>query len=104
MLRAVPDMPPVRLQDLFSAVMVGYTANNIIPRSGEVLRPYVLARRVGVSSALVLASVIAERMVDVLQLAVFLVLAVMFLPELTAQALPQWIVGEGLRSLAVGGG
>ncbi|KXB98182.1 MAG: hypothetical protein AA908_01915 [Chlorobi bacterium NICIL-2] len=103
MLRAVPDMPPVRLRDLFSAVMVGYTANNIIPRSGEVLRPYVLARRVGVSSALVLASVIAERMVDVLQLAVFLVLAVIFLPELTAQALPQWIVGEGLRSLAVGG-
>ncbi|MFM8436880.1 MAG: lysylphosphatidylglycerol synthase domain-containing protein, partial [Candidatus Kapaibacterium sp.] len=36
---------PVSMFNLFSAVMVGYAANNILPRSGEVLRPFVLHRR-----------------------------------------------------------
>lgn len=101
MLRAVPGMPVVRLRDLFSAVMVGYTANNVIPRSGEVFRPYVLARRVGVSSAMILASVVAERAVDVFQLILFLLLALLFLPELSTQTLPHWVIGEGMRTMAL---
>lgn len=101
MLRSVPDMPSIRMRDLFSAVMVGYTANNIIPRSGEVIRPYVLARRVGIPTSVVFASVIAERAVDVLQLIIFLALGFLLLPNLHTQVLPQWVVNQAGRSLAL---
>lgn len=101
MLNAVSDLPRFALWDLFSAVMVGYVANNIIPRSGEVVRPYVLARRYRVPSALMLASVLAERIVDVLQLVLFLAAAILFLPAIVERALPGWIIGQGLQSLAI---
>jgi len=100
MLRAV-GIQPLPLWDLFSAVMVGYTANNIIPRSGELLRPYVLAKRHGISNALLIASVLAERLFDVIQLLVFLAAALLLLPQLVAGALPPWMLGEGMRSLAL---
>lgn len=101
MLNAVLDVPRFALWDLFSAVMVGYVANNIIPRSGEVARPYVLAQRYGLPSALVLASVLAERIVDVLQLILFLAAATLFLPTIIEHALPGWMIGQGLQSLAI---
>jgi len=101
MLRSVPDMPSIRMRDLFSAVMVGYTANNIIPRSGEVIRPYVLARRVGTPTSVVFASVIAERAVDVLQLIIFFALGFLLLPNLHTQVLPQWVVNQAGRLLAL---
>ncbi|MCS6999401.1 MAG: lysylphosphatidylglycerol synthase transmembrane domain-containing protein [Bacteroidota bacterium] len=101
MLRAVEGLPRLSLHDLFSAVMVGYVANNLVPRSGEVLRPYVLARRYRLSSALVLASVFAERSIDVLQLLFFLACALYLLPEIATHALPQWLIGEGARTLAL---
>jgi uncharacterized protein (TIRG00374 family) len=100
MLRAA-GVQPIGMLNLFSAVMVGYTANNIIPRSGELLRPYVLAKREGISGALLLASVVAERLFDVVQLLLFLALALVALPELVYGALPNWMLGEGMRSLAI---
>ncbi len=100
MLRAT-GVVPLPVLDLFSAVMVGYTANNILPRSGELLRPYVLAKRSGVSSATLLASVVAERLFDVLQLLLFLGGALLLLPDLVERVLPPWIIGQGVRSLAI---
>jgi len=34
---------------LFKAVMIGYAANSVTPRGGELLRPYVYAREEGIS-------------------------------------------------------
>lgn len=74
-----PVAPEVKLWDLFSAVMVGYAANNIIPRSGEILRPYVFSKRSGVAFATVGGSVVVERFIDVLNLLVFLGIAFVFI-------------------------
>ena len=51
--------------NLFSAVMVGYAVNNFTPRGGEIVRPYVLARREKCSKSSVLATIIVERVIDV---------------------------------------
>jgi len=52
--------------NLFSAVMAGYAVNNIIPRGGEFLRPWVFARRQKISFTSVFATIVVERFLDLL--------------------------------------
>jgi uncharacterized protein (TIRG00374 family) len=60
-----PIKKNVSTYNLFSAVMVGYAVNNFTPRGGEFVRPYVLARREKCSKTSVLATIIVERVIDV---------------------------------------
>lgn len=65
--------------NMFSAVMVGYAANNIIPRSGEVLRPIVYSKREDIALSTVIASVVVERFIDIINLLIFLSIALYFI-------------------------
>ncbi|HEY3382074.1 MAG TPA: lysylphosphatidylglycerol synthase transmembrane domain-containing protein [Vicinamibacterales bacterium] len=70
---------PTRFLNVFRATVMGFAASFLLPaRAGEFLRPYVLARREGLSATATFATVILERvfdMVTVLALfAVFLLL------------------------------
>jgi uncharacterized protein (TIRG00374 family) len=60
---------PVGLDSLFSATMIGFMANNVLPlRLGEFVRAWALARRESLSKTTVFATVIVERIVDMLTL------------------------------------
>jgi uncharacterized protein (TIRG00374 family) len=54
--------------DVYHAMMVGYLANLVLPRMGEVIRCSVLRRSSGVPVQVSLGTVIAERVIDVLML------------------------------------
>jgi hypothetical protein len=57
------------LHSLYSATMIGFMANNVLPfRLGEFVRAWALARRERCSTTMVLATVIVERVVDMLTL------------------------------------
>ncbi|MDW8225520.1 MAG: lysylphosphatidylglycerol synthase transmembrane domain-containing protein, partial [Bacteroidota bacterium] len=71
MLRAALERPP-KLGNAFSAVMIGYAVNALLPRAGELVRPYILSRRERMPLAMLLSSVIAERLVDVMTLVALL--------------------------------
>jgi uncharacterized protein (TIRG00374 family) len=59
----------VDLDSLFSATMIGFMANNVLPlRLGEFVRAWALARRENLSKTTVFATVIVERIVDMLTL------------------------------------
>ena len=58
------------LGDLFAAVMIGYMVNYAVPRAGELVRSAHLARRRQISNSGVLGTVVSERLIDVLFLAV----------------------------------
>ncbi len=59
----------LRIGSLFSATMIGFMANNVLPfRLGEFVRPWALARREGLSKTTLLATVVVERAVDMLTL------------------------------------
>ncbi len=60
----IPEGERIPLRDLFSATLVGYFASNVIPRSGELLRPYVLARRADRPVGGLLATIVFERLLD----------------------------------------
>jgi uncharacterized protein (TIRG00374 family) len=54
---------------LMSATMIGFMTNNVLPfRLGEFVRPWVLARRERCSMSMALATIVVERVVDMLAL------------------------------------
>jgi uncharacterized protein (TIRG00374 family) len=60
---------PVSYDSLYSATMIGFMANNLLPfRLGEFVRAWALARRERLSKTTVLATVVVERAVDMLTL------------------------------------
>ncbi|MEK7728106.1 MAG: lysylphosphatidylglycerol synthase transmembrane domain-containing protein, partial [candidate division KSB1 bacterium] len=82
-------MAPIKKIDtptLFSAVMIGYCANNIFPlRLGEILRPYALGKATGVSRMATFATIFVERLIDVLSLLLLLAVSLVF------HDYPEWI-------------
>jgi len=68
-------------QKLYSALMIGYMGNNVLPlRLGELLRAYALNRTTGISKSAGLATIVVERLVDIAGLLLFLIVAVIVSP------------------------
>src|SRR5207237_10002072 len=78
----------VKTSTLFRALVVGFTVNNLLPlRMGEVARAYLLARWAGVAYGATIASLVVERVLDGLSLAVLLLVALWLLPTAPAYLL-----------------
>ena len=81
----------VNTSTLFRALVVGFTVNNLLPlRMGEIARAYLLARWARVSYAATVASLLVERILDGLSLALLLLVALVLLPSAPAYL---WVVG-----------
>jgi uncharacterized protein (TIRG00374 family) len=75
--------------DSFSYYMIGYMANVLLPlRAGEVIRPYLFGQRKGVATSAVLATVVVERLFDILSLLALIavITAVMEIPPEVRQS------------------
>jgi len=71
----------VQTPTLFRALVVGFTVNNLLPlRMGEVARAYLLSRWCRIPYGSTVASLVVERVLDGLSLAVLLLLSLMFVP------------------------
>lgn len=58
---------------LFSALMIGYGANTLLPAHlGEFLRAYIIGKRSGIAGSSVLATIVVERIIDVLSLLILM--------------------------------
>jgi glycosyltransferase 2 family protein len=78
----------LRFSTLFRALIVGFTVNNLLPlRMGEVARAYLLARWGRVPYAATVASLVVERVLDGLSLAILLLVALWLLPGAPAYLL-----------------
>ena len=66
---------PTRFRTTFRTTVIGFAALGILPaRAGDVLRPYLLARQEGLSVTATMATIVIERVLDLM--AVLLLLAV----------------------------
>jgi uncharacterized protein (TIRG00374 family) len=66
---------------LFAAMMIGYLFNNILPaRAGEMIRAYTLAQREGLAKSTIFATVIVERVVDLVIALLLLSVVLLFYP------------------------
>jgi len=81
----------VSVRSAFSATMIGYMVNNILPfRIGDLVRLVVIWKEAGVSRSAALGSVVIERIFDL-----FIILAIFGLTLLAYPELPKWAVGTG---------
>ena len=71
----------VKVTTLFRALVVGFTINNLLPlRMGEVARAYLLSRWCRIPYGATIASLVVERVLDGLSLAVLLLLSLLLVP------------------------
>jgi uncharacterized protein (TIRG00374 family) len=64
-------------RNLFSGVMIGYAINNVLPRVGEIVRPYIVGNSEGISKSSVFGTVVVERILDFMSF-YFIVCVVLF--------------------------
>jgi len=66
---------------VFSATCIGFFGNNVLPfRAGEFMRAYVIGKNENISASAVLATVLVERIIDVLTLLFIAVVALLTFP------------------------
>ena len=71
----------VGTQPLMSATAIGFAANMLLPlRAGEVIRPWLLSRKIGLPLAQTIATVALERLFDMATLLLFFGIATLTLP------------------------
>lgn len=78
---------PIPVKTMWPVVVIGYMGNNIYPfRIGEVIRAYVLKKKVGVSVSASIATILVERIFDGLVMLIFVFVALPIAP-----GLPAWL-------------
>jgi uncharacterized protein (TIRG00374 family) len=93
----VEHQPPIRYWTSFSALMIGYLLNNILPaRAGDLARALDLGKSEKISRTKVFATLVTERTADLAITLVFLALAL-----LTYPALPEWLQQSGIAVAVV---
>ena len=73
-------MARVPLGELFSATCIGFMTGLVVPRAGEIVRPYLVARRHPVSISAGFATIILERLFDLLTVLILFALYLFALP------------------------
>jgi uncharacterized protein (TIRG00374 family) len=88
--------------DLFSATMVGFASGLLVPRAGELLRPWLVSRRYPISTSAGFATIILERLVDLVTVLVLFALYLFALPvPATQREGPVVLARWGLRLTAM---
>jgi uncharacterized protein (TIRG00374 family) len=88
----VDHQPQIRFWPSFSALMIGYLLNNILPaRAGDVARALELGRSEKMSRTKVFATLVTERTVDLVTTLTLLAAVLLSYP-----ALPEWIKKAGI--------
>ena len=82
----ISPVKKVAVLKLFSAIMIGFMANNILPaRLGEVIRPVMIARKEKIKVSTSFATAVMERVFDILGIIVIASLLFYFLPTEPSQ-------------------
>jgi glycosyltransferase 2 family protein len=89
----------VPLSRLFPVTMIGFLAGLVIPRAAEVLRPYLVSRSHGIPTSAGFATIVVERLLDLLTVLTLFAVYLFVLP-----APPQQTHGPLLDLLKVAGG
>jgi hypothetical protein len=75
----------VGFADLFSATMVGFASGLLVPRAGELLRPWLVSRRHPIPTSAGFATIILERLIDLITVLALFALYLFVLPAPAAQ-------------------
>jgi len=86
----VSPLKKVSVVNLFSALMIGYLGNSILPAHlGEFFRAYVIGRKEKIPVSSTLATIVIERIVDLFSLLAIMMFAIIIYP------FPDWVKKSG---------
>jgi uncharacterized protein (TIRG00374 family) len=83
-----PIKKNIPFRNLFATTAIGYMVNNLIPRSGEVVRPYLLGKREQISRTASFATIIVERILDTAMFLGMFALALIYFKNRITEAIP----------------
>ncbi|MFH1058516.1 MAG: lysylphosphatidylglycerol synthase transmembrane domain-containing protein [Pseudomonadota bacterium] len=96
LMRPVARVP---FRPLFSALMIGFLGNNLLPAHlGEFVRAYVLGRDQGVSKSATFATVVLERVYDGLTVLFLLMIVLLFMDLPDRGVAGSHLTAQGLRT------
>lgn len=84
-----PVKANIRFSSLFSSTAIGYMMNNLIPRSGEFARPYLLGKNEEISKAAAFGTIIIERIIDTVMFLLMFGLALIYFKDRISNAFPE---------------
>jgi len=90
-----PIKPSIGFRNLFSGVMIGYLMNNVLPRAGEIARPYALSRLESVPASSAFGTVVMERLLDVAMFLLLVAIIPLVYHGPLVAAFP-WLVPSGI--------
>ena len=99
---------PVRMasfRDVFSPTLIGFTGLAMLGRPGELVRPYMIARRTNLTMASQMGVWTVERIFDMAAFAVIAVLDILLtknLPDLKQFRMAAWLIAALIVVMAVG--
>jgi uncharacterized protein (TIRG00374 family) len=94
----ISPMKQVEASSLFSPLMVGFMANILPARAGELIRAYLLGKKHGIAFSGAFASIIVERLFDIV--AILLLFAGVFMFNAQVLSSEATISGISLQTLA----
>jgi uncharacterized protein (TIRG00374 family) len=83
------------MRNLFSGVMVGYMMNNILPRAGELVRPYTIGKLEGIPKSAALGTIVVERIIDMVSFLVLVALIPVVYHGPLEESFP-WLANTGI--------
>lgn len=83
--------PDTKFSHLFSSLMIGYGVNCITPKLGEVTRAVLFGKWEGLSRSSMFGTVILERIIDIIALAVSVLIAIVISTENIRESFP-WLL------------
>jgi uncharacterized protein (TIRG00374 family) len=86
----------ISLFNSFTAVMMGYAVNIVVPRGGEVARLVSISQSEKLPVAGVLPTMFIDRLLDIAMLALLLGITLMAVPKEMFGELPPWLVPGGI--------
>lgn len=86
----IKPIKKIPINNLFSATMIGYMMNSILPvHLGELFRAVILGKKENIPGSSILATIVIERMIDVFSLLGVLVFTLLIYP------FPDWVTQSG---------
>ncbi|HEY6191140.1 MAG TPA: lysylphosphatidylglycerol synthase transmembrane domain-containing protein [Bacteroidota bacterium] len=90
-----PIKREIRFRNLFSAMSVGYLVNNILPKVGEVVRPYAISKLEGISRSAAFGTLLVERIFDLISFLIMVALIPLVYSGPLTQSFP-WLEETGI--------
>jgi hypothetical protein len=89
-----PIKPNISFRNLFSGVMIGYFINNMLPRAGELVRPYSIGKLESIPKSAALGTIVVERIMDTVSFLILVVIIPLVYDGPLLQAFP-WLNRAG---------